>query len=96
MVADARAGDSSISEIRSRNMSAIRGSGTSPELKGCSLQHLLRYRFRLHRRDLPGSPLSPAQEQNPGVRSWLFLASASGVQQHHVTENQSRFLSPEV
>ena len=77
-------------------MAAIRGRDTSPELKGCSLQHRLAYRFRLHRRDLPSSPDSPAQAKNPDVRSWLFLASASGVQQHHDTENKSRFLSPEV
>jgi DNA mismatch endonuclease, patch repair protein len=56
MVADARPGDSSISAIRSRNMAAIRGRDTSPELKVRSLLHRLGYRFRLHRRDLPGSP----------------------------------------
>jgi G:T-mismatch repair DNA endonuclease (very short patch repair protein) len=36
--------------IRIRNMAAIRGRDTSPELKGCSLQHRVGYRFRLHRR----------------------------------------------
>lgn len=56
MVDDARPGDSSISAIRSRNMAAIRGRDTSPELRVRSLLHRLGYRFRLHRRDLPGSP----------------------------------------
>jgi DNA mismatch endonuclease (patch repair protein) len=37
-------------------MAAIRGTDTSPELKVRSLLHRLGYRFRLHRRDLPGSP----------------------------------------
>jgi DNA mismatch endonuclease (patch repair protein) len=37
-------------------MAAIRGRDTSPELKVRSLLHRLGYRFRLHRRDLPGSP----------------------------------------
>ncbi|MFM7313723.1 MAG: very short patch repair endonuclease [Cyanobium sp.] len=45
-----------VSEQRSRNMAAIRGKGTTPELKVRSLLHHLGYRFRLHRRDLPGTP----------------------------------------
>jgi len=45
-----------VSEQRSRNMAAIRGKDTIPELKVRSLLHHLGYRFRLHRRDLPGTP----------------------------------------
>ena len=41
---------------RSRNMAAIRGNNTKPELIIRSLTHRLGYRFRLHRRDLPGTP----------------------------------------
>lgn len=37
-------------------MAAIRGRDTTPELRVRRLLHLLGYRFRLHRRDLPGSP----------------------------------------
>lgn len=48
--------ETAITAARSRNMSAIRGRNTSPELKVRSLLHGLGYRFRLHRRDLPGSP----------------------------------------
>ena len=43
-------------EQRSRNMSKVRGKDTSLELKVRSLLHRLGYRFRLHRRDLPGTP----------------------------------------
>lgn len=43
-------------EHRSWNMSRIRGKNTSPELLVRSLLHRLGYRFRLHRRDLPGKP----------------------------------------
>jgi len=43
-------------EQRSRNMSAIRGADTKPEKIVRSLAHRLGYRFRLHRRDLPGKP----------------------------------------
>lgn len=45
-----------VPETRRRNMSAIRGSHTKPELVVRSLLHRLGYRFRLHRRDLPGRP----------------------------------------
>ena len=37
-------------------MAAIRCKDTSPELRVRRLLHHLGYRFRLHRRDLPGSP----------------------------------------
>lgn len=37
-------------------MSAIRGKNTAPEKLVRSLAHAAGYRFRLHRRDLPGTP----------------------------------------
>ena len=43
-------------EQRSRNMSKVRGKNTSLELKIRSLLHRLGYRYRLHRKDLPGTP----------------------------------------
>src|SRR5215471_424622 len=43
-------------EKRSWIMSRVRGSDTDPELMIRSMLHRLGYRFRLHRRDLPGTP----------------------------------------
>lgn len=43
-------------EERSRIMSRVRGQDTKPELVVRSLAHRMGFRFRLHRRDLPGSP----------------------------------------
>lgn len=43
-------------EQRSAVMARIRGRGTEPELIVRRLCHSLGYRFRLHRRDLPGTP----------------------------------------
>jgi DNA mismatch endonuclease (patch repair protein) len=43
-------------EQRSRNMAAIRSINTKPEIKVRSVLHHLGYRFRLHRKDLPGTP----------------------------------------
>lgn len=41
---------------RRRCMSAIRGKNTKPELVVRRLVHRMGYRFRLHRKDLPGKP----------------------------------------
>ena len=41
---------------RSRVMRAVKSAGTTPELIVRRLVHGLGYRFRLHSRDLPGSP----------------------------------------
>jgi len=41
---------------RSERMSRVRARDTKPELVVRRLVHALGYRFRLHRRDMPGSP----------------------------------------
>ena len=41
---------------RSKCMSRIRAQGMKPELAVRSVVHRLGYRYRLHRRDLPGTP----------------------------------------
>ena len=41
---------------RSARMSRVRGSDTKPELVVRRLAHAMGYRFRLHRKDLPGKP----------------------------------------
>ena len=43
-------------EQRSRIMARVKGKDTKPELTVHRLAHALGYRFRLHRKDLPGSP----------------------------------------
>lgn len=41
---------------RSRMMAAVKGKDTQPEFVVRGLCHSLGYRYRLHRRDLPGKP----------------------------------------
>lgn len=41
---------------RSRNMAAIKGKHTKPEMIVRRLLHSLGYRYRLHRKDIPGRP----------------------------------------
>jgi DNA mismatch endonuclease (patch repair protein) len=43
-------------EQRRRNMAAIKGKNTKPEMLVRQLVHSLGYRYRLHRKDLPGKP----------------------------------------
>ena len=43
-------------ERRSWNMSRIRARNTKPEIAVRKLLHSMGYRFRLHRKELPGSP----------------------------------------
>lgn len=43
-------------EQRSRIMRLVRSKDTKPELAVRKLAHALGYRFRLHRKDLPGTP----------------------------------------
>jgi DNA mismatch endonuclease (patch repair protein) len=48
--------DTLTSERRSANMRAIRSQDMKPELRVRRIAHAMGYRFRLHRRDLPGKP----------------------------------------
>jgi DNA mismatch endonuclease (patch repair protein) len=41
---------------RSERMRRVRGKNTRPELRARSLIHQMGFRFRLHRKDLPGRP----------------------------------------
>lgn len=56
-------------EERSAMMSRIRGRDTKPERLVRRLAHRLGYRFRLHRRDLPGAP----DLVFPGRRKVVFI-----------------------
>lgn len=61
--------DSLTPESRSRNMAKIRGKDTGPELLVRRAAHAIGLRFRLHRRDLPGTP----DLVFPGRRIVLFV-----------------------
>lgn len=43
-------------KVRSDIMRKVKSKNTSPEMRVRSLLHRLGYRFRLHRKDLPGNP----------------------------------------
>lgn len=58
-------------EHRSRVMSRIKGKNTQPEMVVRRLIHVMGYRFRLHRQDLPGSP----DVVLPGRKKVIFVHS---------------------
>jgi DNA mismatch endonuclease, patch repair protein len=43
-------------EVRRRTMQAVKGEDTAPEMLVRRMIHALGFRYRLHRRDLPGCP----------------------------------------
>lgn len=61
--------DSLTPEARSRNMAKIRGRDTGPEMRVRRAAHALGLRFRLYRRQLPGTP----DLVFPGRRAALFV-----------------------
>ncbi|MEQ1890156.1 MAG: very short patch repair endonuclease [Alphaproteobacteria bacterium] len=42
--------------VRRRTMQAVKGKDTKPEMAVRRLTHAMGYRYRLHRKDLPGKP----------------------------------------
>ena len=56
-------------ERRSENMRRIKSKGMKPEMAVRKVAHTLGYRFRLHRKDLPGKP----DLVFPGRRKAIFV-----------------------
>jgi DNA mismatch endonuclease (patch repair protein) len=55
-------------KVRSRMMRAIRSKHTKPEIAVRKALHAAGYRFRLHRRDLPGTPDVVLPKHNVAVQ----------------------------
>ena len=90
-------------ERRSENMRRIKSKGMKPELLVCSLAHKMGYRFRLHRRDLPGKPdlvIGPRRKavfihgcfwhQHPGCREGRLPASNQSYWKPKLARNVAR------
>lgn len=61
--------DPPVTPARSANMAKVRGKNTKPEMAVRRAAHALGLRFRLHRRDLPGTP----DLVFPGRRTAIFV-----------------------
>ena len=51
-----RSGYADVAPATRRRMQAVRGRDTAPEMRVRSILHALGYRYRLYRKDLPGTP----------------------------------------
>ena len=63
-----------VSDARRRNLAAVQGRDTKPEVTVRRLLHSLGYRFRLQRRDLPGRPdiVLPGRQKVIDVRGCFW------------------------
>jgi DNA mismatch endonuclease (patch repair protein) len=90
-------------ERRSANMRQIRSQDTSPELTLRRVLHRLGYRFRLHRKDLPGKPdlVFPVRKkvifvhgcfwhQHPGCREGRVPGTRRDYWEPKLRRNQAR------
>lgn len=80
---------------RSARMALIRGKDTKPELTVRRLLHRLGYRFRLHRRDLPGRP----DLTFPGRRKVIYVHGCfwhhhSGCKAGHLPSSRQEYWGP--
>ena len=77
---------------RSWIMSRVREKNTCPELKVRSLVHRLGYRFRLHRKDLPGRPdlVFPSRKKIVFVHG-CFWHGHDCVRGHRVPKTNSKY-----
>lgn len=78
-------------ERRSANMRAIRSENMMPELVVRRLVHKLGYRFRLHRKDLPGKPdlVFPARRKVVFVHGCFWHAHKCKLS--HVPKSNTRY-----
>ena len=67
-------------EQRSRIMRAVKSRNTQPEMTVRRLVHSMGYRYRLHRKDLPGKP------------DLAFISRHKAIFVHARTENESGLL----
>jgi DNA mismatch endonuclease (patch repair protein) len=95
--------DSLTAEQRSERMRRVRQAGTKPEMVVRRCLHSMGYRFRLHRRDLPGSPdiVFPQRRKvvfvhgcfwhrHPGCRRATTPKANAGYWLPKLAENQAR------
>ena len=59
-------------EIRSKNMAAIKGKNTKPEMLVCRFLHANGFRYKLHDKSLPGKPdIVLPKYKNCNICGWI-------------------------
>jgi DNA mismatch endonuclease (patch repair protein) len=85
------------SERRSANMRQIRSENTAPELLLRKMLHRLGYRFRVHRKDLPGKPdlVFPSRRKVIFVHG-CFWHQHSGCREGRVPQSRRDYWEPKL
>jgi DNA mismatch endonuclease (patch repair protein) len=80
---------------RSQNMRRIRSNDTQPEMVVRRMAHAMGYRFRLHRRDLPGKPdlVFPASRKAIFVHG-CFWHQHPGCREGRVPSSNAEYWQP--
>jgi len=82
---------------RSENMRRIRSKDMRPELAVRSLAHKLGYRFRLHRKDLPGKPdLVFVSQRKVIFVHGCFWHSHQGCKSAHIPKSNLSYWKPKL
>ena len=86
-----------VSEARRRIMRANKASNTGPELELRRMLHGMGYRFRLHRRDLPGRPdlVFPGRKAVIQVHG-CFWHQHPGCRHAHLPRSRTEYWSPKL
>ena len=72
-------------ETRSRNMSAIKGKNTTPEITVRKILYSMGYRYRLNVKDLPGKPDIVLKKHNKYSFLALPLTTASKTNKYRIS-----------
>ena len=86
-----------VPEARRAVMRAIKGKGTKPEMVVRRMLHAMGYRFRLHRRDLPGTPdlAFPSRKSAIQVHG-CFWHQHRGCRRSHVPVTRAVYWEPKL
>jgi DNA mismatch endonuclease (patch repair protein) len=89
--------DPKAAERRRENMRRIRGKDTKPEMLVRRLVHRLGFRYRLHRRDLPGTPdlVFPRHQKVLFVHG-CFWHQHSGCRVAHLPKSNLSYWAPKL
>jgi len=83
---------------RSRNMTQIRSKNTAPELILRSALHRAGFRFRLHRKDLPGKPdaVLPLYRVAVFVHGCFWHGHGCGSRKAHTPKSNTSYWGPKI
>lgn len=83
-------------EARRRNMAAIKSKNTTPEVAVRRLLHAAGFRFRLHQKDLPGSPDIVLPRYKTVVQVFGCYWHGHGCGNDHIAKTNTKYWAPKI